>query len=266
METIFFIGIFVLIVIIIGMLSMFNFKIENRENYENNNFGKIEFLDESEVKELLKDDKDGYFASFTIYDWKVRDVKDVNEYLTKILKSNSINELKNNEKERLIKLINEADNKLKKIKYDWFDGNKAANIKWKIGYTKGKDYEDGLPHTRSDVVMLGENTLKQNDKSLIGTLIHEKVHLYQKEYPEDLEKYKQQYGFVRIRRRDVDDRIRANPDTDEYIYRNSNGKEMKTVYKEGANGLEDTKTYPEDNQSSEHPNETMAIKIEKELN
>jgi hypothetical protein len=40
---------------------------------------------------------------------------------------------------------------------------------------------------------------------------------------------------------------------------------MKSVYEERPNGLENVKTYPENEQSSEHPCERMAIEIEKEI-
>lgn len=260
METVFLIGIFILVILIIGILSLFSFQKKDIEHFLNNNNTKIQFLNKDEVNDLLKTDEDGYFNSFTIYDLKVRDVRDKEEYLNKVL--NSTRDISTNDKERLIKLTKEADEKIKQINYEWFNGIKCADIKWIFGQTKGKIYENGLPHTRVNIIMLGDDTLKQNDESLINTLIHEKVHLYQKRYPIDLEKYKEVNGFTRVRRRDVNDKIRANPDTDEYIYRDSKGKEMMTIYNDNATGLEDTKTQPENNQSSEHPNEAMAIKIE----
>ncbi len=250
--------IFVLIIYIIYIIFK-NKKIENFDSgYENQ---KIKFLSKDEIYDLFKEDKDNYFSSFTIHDWEVRNVYDKEQYLNKI--KDSIKELTKEQKERLIKLTKKVDEELKKIKLSWFNGLNASNINWKIGYTYGKNYEDGLPHTRNDVVILGENTLKQTDKNLITTLVHEKVHLYQKFYPDDVEKYKEEKGYRRLRRRDENDRIRANPDIDNYIYIDKNGKELKTVYNEKAKGLEDTTTYPNEHQSSEHPNEAMAIEIEK---
>ena len=60
----------------------------------------------------------------------------------------------------------------------------------------------------------------------------------------------------------MNDKIRANPDTDDYIYMNSKGEICKTVYNENPKDLEDTKTYPKNNQESEHPLENMAISLE----
>ncbi len=231
------------------------------ENFENS---KINYLTKEEIYNIFKEDKDNYFSSFSIYDWEVRNVFDKEQYLTKI--KESIQELNQEQKERLSNLLQKVDQKLKNIQLSWFNGNNASNINWKIGYTIGKNYEDGLPHTRNDIVILGENTLKQDDKNLIKTLVHEKVHLYQKMYPNDIEKYKEVKKYRRLRRVEENDRIRANPDTDNYIYVNDKGEELKTIYNENATGLEDTKTYPENKQSSEHPNEAMAIEVEKMIN
>ncbi len=252
--------IIIIILILIIYLIYFilkDIKIEKFENGKN----KTQFLTKDELYNIFKEDKDNYFSSFTIYDWEVRNIYDKEQYLNKI--KDSIKELNQEQKERLNKLTKKVDEKLKNIKLSWFNGLLASNINWIFGYTIGKNYEDGLPHTRNDIIILGENTLKQTDSKLITTLVHEKVHLYQKFYPDDVEKYKEEKGYRRLRRRDENDRIRANPDIDNYIYVNKDGKELKTVYNEKATGLEDTKTYPYDTQSSEHPNEAMAIEVEK---
>ncbi len=251
---------FVIILILWFIYLIYNHK-NKMENFENNKNSNIQFLTKDEVFNMLKEDKDNYFGSFTIYDWEVRNAYNKEQYLDKI--KESIHELNNEQKERLTKLTKIIDEKIKNVKLPYFNGEKASLIQWNFGYTLGKNYEDGLPHTRNDIIMLGQNTVKQDDKNLMKTLTHEKVHLYQKLYPDDNEKYKEFKGFRRLRRREVNDKIRANPDIDSYIYIDKNGNELKTVYNEKATGLEDTKTYPEDNQSSEHPNEAMAIEIEK---
>ncbi len=253
-----------LIITLFFIFFLFFFSFYTRQKYERFENQKIQFLTPEQTKNMIQQDEDGYFQSFSIYDFMARNIKDKHDYLQQILPS--IQDIPEKEKERLRKLTLQADSSLQKIHKPYFSGIRASKIPWKIGYTHGKSYEDGLPHTRGrDIIMISDIVLDKDDKDLIGTFIHEKVHLYQKMYPEEMDIYLQKNKMRRWRRREVEDRIRANPDTDEYIYKEMNGKEMKSVYGERPNGLEDVKTYPKDEQSSEHPYEKMAIEIEKEI-
>jgi hypothetical protein len=235
------------------------------EKFTNENTSSIvTFMNPHETQQMIRNDNDGYFQSFSIYDYMARGIQNRDDYETQIQKG--LVEWNEKDKERLQKLTKQVDVSLQKIQKPYFSGIRASHIPWKFGFTKGKFYEDGLPHTRGkDIIMVSDTVLDKDDKDLKGTLLHEKVHLYQKLYPEEMDIYLQNNKMRRWRRREVDDRIRANPDTDEYIYKEMNGKEMKSVYEERPNGLEDVKTYPENEQSSEHPYERMAIEIEKEI-
>ena len=141
---------------------------------------------------------------------------------------------------------------VKTIKLDWFNGQKASKISWKIAYIPGLKYEHGLPHTRNDVIIITKPT------HLFTTLVHEKVHLYQKKYPDDVELYLLQKGFERLRKREKKDCIRANPDIDQWIYKR--GKRIyKCVYKSKfPDSIEEVTSF-----MFEHPFETMAEDIEK---
>jgi len=59
--------------------------------------------------------------------------------------------------------------------------------------------------------------------------------------------------------------IRANPDIDEYIYKNKNNQLMMCVYKDSPNTLFDVTFYPENNPNNEHPFEYMAYTLESEI-
>ena len=102
------------------------------------------------------------------------------------------------------------------------------------------------------------NTLK----NLINTLIHEKVHIYQKKFPEKMNNYISFYNFKKIKKRDEYDNIRANPDLDNYIYQDSDNNTYKAQYNKNVLSVEDIVYYPKNNQMYEHPFEKMAIEIE----
>ena len=58
-----------------------------------------------------------------------------------------------------------------------------ANIKWVFSKTEsnGKlSYESGLPHTRKNIIFLSDKVLINDEDELIKVLIHEKIHIYQR--------------------------------------------------------------------------------------
>ncbi len=262
-ETIWVIVIILLFIMLIFFYSdsIKEYKYKVVEGFENGGDANIYYLTKDEVWDLIDKDYDNYFNTFTIYDLEARDIKSIDEY--KNIIKNNLGEISGEKRLRLSRMMEEADRRLNKIRLEYFDGKKCGDIPWRIGYIKNNKYEDGLPHTRNQVIFISDKVIGYNDETLIGTLIHEKVHIYQRLYPEDMERYKDKKGYKVWKRRDINDRIRANPDTDMYIYKNGKDEIMKTEYREGARGVEDVITYPKDEQSYEHPNETMAIEIER---
>jgi len=100
---------------------------------------------------------------------------------------------------------------------------------------------------------------------LAQTLAHEKVHIYQKIYKDDIQEYLNENNIKLIRKRAMNDLGRANPDLDDYIY-----KDDKIVYSANYNtehpkSIEDITYNPKYGQSSEHPFEKMAIEIENKI-
>jgi hypothetical protein len=238
-----------------------------KENFflKNANINNVSFMTKGETSQFLESNWDNYYDTFSIYDLEARKVRDLDTYISKIKESTS--DFSEEQKERLRKLAKKADLKISKINKPWLNGDILSKMSWRFGYTINGDYEGGLPHTRGDkdvdVIMLGDKLLNNDNDYLTGTLIHEKVHLYQRKFPQDVEKYKDEKRLRRWKRRDKNDMVRANPDIDEYIYKNEKNETLMSKYKdETPTGLEDVITTPEDGQKNEHPNEMMAIEIE----
>jgi hypothetical protein len=61
-----------------------------------------------------------------------------------------------------------ADIKLSKINIEGFDGNKCSKIKWKIGMISGNMYENGLPHTRDDVIIIPKSIMSIFNYNIIN--------------------------------------------------------------------------------------------------
>jgi hypothetical protein len=213
------------------------------------------YLSKDELEQILINDTDNYYKHFSDLDLAVRNVSNINEYIYKI--TNSVTDISSEEKNILDKAILIANNKLSKYKSIGFDGYKAANIVWVIGLIENNDYEGGFPHTRNNIIILPKHLIKRN--GLVNTLIHEKIHIYQKMYPNDIQNFLEYYNFKKYSFKT--DKIRANPDIDNYIYIKDD-ELYRCEYNDNPNGIMDVKFYPTNKDSFEHPFEFMAYKLE----
>jgi hypothetical protein len=257
---IFIVEVIILIVISIILLFISDNNISKKINIEK--FGNnIIFLNKTELFNILKENDDGYHEKFYKNDFYARKVNNIYEYINIMYTSSS--NFNGSQKNKLIKCCEDADVFLNNLNYDWLKGEKLVNIDWKLGCIQGKYYENGLPHTRSDIIILPDTKVdKYSDERLTKLLIHEKIHLYQKLYPDDVDIYIKENNYKRIKKREEEDNIRANPDLDEWIYVDSKNKINKASYNDNPSSIEDIKYYPINNQNYEHPYERMAIEIE----
>lgn len=209
----------------------------------------LTFLSTSQLLSLLQKDNDHYYDTFTKYDLRARGVTSIEEYK----KLKCCEKITKTITEKIQQYTKKIDEIFSTFSIPWFNGKRAAKIPWKIAYLPNTySYEGGLPHTRGkNVIVL------TSPKNLFSTLVHEKVHLYQKKYPKDVEKYLSEKGFEKLRKREEKDRIRANPDIDEWIYKKGNSV-YKYVYRSAY-----PKTIEDVNGLHEHPFEEMAEDIEK---
>lgn len=229
------------------------------ESMENNEY--IYFINSNDLYNILKNDEDNYYKTFYKLDFKTRNINNIEEYINYIKKS--VYDPNKEEKNKIKKCINNANSRLQKLNFNWFDGNKAKELPWKIGCIQGKLYENGLPHTRGNIIILSKKDIDEySEQKLTNTLIHEKVHIYQKLYKNDVEKYLNEYNFNIVKERDEYDNIRSNPDLNNIIYKDNNNNIYKATYENNPKSIEDIVYSPINNQSYEHPFEYMAIFIE----
>ena len=217
---------------------------------------KIAFLDKQQLCDFLLSDSDNYYKTFTKQDRLVRRIDDVSDYHRLI--EQSVGEFTTIQKESISKCVQIADGFFKRIEMPWFHGYRASQIPWKFGCVVGNKYEEGLPHTRLDTIILPSNTVNQPDNALVSLLIHEKVHVYQKCYPKDIDMYCHKYGLIIVGERSNNDNIRANPDADSNIYGNENGGTIFAMeYNTNPTSISDTR----EDGKEDHPNEKMAYEI-----
>jgi len=232
----------------------------NLECFKTDVSNNIEILTKNELQNILINNNDKYYNRFTELDLKVRNIKSIDEYKKKII--NVCYDYNSNDYNEILYAINKVDKVLKKYNIIGFDGDKASKIKWKIGIIDSNIYENGLPHTRDDVIIIPKNILYNH--KLKTVLLHEKIHVYQKIYPNDIQQYLINNNFTKSKIKT--NNVRANPDIDEYIYKNINGQEMMCIYNKNPSSILDVSYFPDNNIINEHPFEYMAYTIETKLN
>lgn len=224
----------------------------------------ILFLDKKELQHFLMKDSDNYHKSFSKKDLSMRKISSIKDYHFIIEKSSR--EFSVYEKNKIVNCVSNVDSVLKNVNEPWFDGMKACKTQWKFGCVSGKLYEGGLPHTRYDVIILPEYAITNySDDELSKLILHEKIHVYQKMYSVDINKYTQYHHFYKKMRRNEVDGARANPDLDEWIYNDSNNQSYMALYKEDSSNITDVTFYPHNSNFYEHPYEKMAYDMEKRL-
>ena len=230
------------IIWIVFLLFIFNKIYTNHENYSSH----VIFVNPDEAYNKIN--KNGYIDSFNKIDMKVRNCKNI-EDCKKIYKNNIIL-FTEEEKNKLYTLTEKANDKLKLFK-------NLYNIPWKFARVTN-NIDNGLPHTHNDTIYLADLYF---EKSSLDTIIHEKIHIYQKMYPEKRDILYKKYNYEKIERENNKNR-RANPDLNDFDYKH-NGKLIHSEYTENPSHLGDIKLVNSNKNSSinEHPDEYFAYTI-----
>lgn len=241
---------YILIVItIIIIVLIFN-------NYKNNN---IIFLENNETSEFLIKDIDNYVKNLNDIDLYARKVKTKEEYI-KIISNNTLN-FNENQKDKLIKCTAISDEFFLNYENYYINGSELVKIKWIFGLV-GNNYEEGMPHTRNDIIFISNNIINNEEEILIRILIHEKIHIYQRYY--NMDEIIKKMGYKFSRKKYNIPLIRSNPDLNDNIYKDHNNEELIALYNsDKPSSINDVKI---SNFSSEHPYEKMAYEISMEYN
>ncbi len=214
-------------------------------------FNQIRFLTKAQTQELIREDRDKYISSMSIVDLYARRVDTPEQYMEKA--SAQAMDFTKSEKDRITILVNN-------IKYVDLKRFGIDMKKWnEIPYIFAKcNYEDQYPHTRNDVIILNDRTINRSDDELLNTIVHEKVHVYQKMYPNDILLYLTRVGYKKVGEKSMYPLARSNPDIDNNIYMGPNGKIHVGEYNSSTpRDIWDINTTSE----GEHPLELMAYTI-----
>ena len=146
----------------------------------------------------------------------------------------------------------------------------VSKLPWKFACTmnfKQYEYEEGFPHTREDIIFLSSKIINnhiavyEEDENLTSTLIHEKIHIFQRKNPHIMNNFLKDQGYkecnIKIENK------RSNPDIDDKIYRSPASKECMYFNYRSSTPTKINDVF-QSNHSEEHPYEKMAYDIANE--
>lgn len=174
------------------------------------------FYTAEQTKTFLMYDNDMYTRAFTQWDLIARKSATEIDYRHKVM--NAVMDFTEDQKGRLRKAAKRADAFFEKyVKTCDFDLTGITTIPWVFALTRGKVYEDGCPHTRANVIFLS-TIIDETPKELYRLLVHEKLHLYQRLYPDNVLQYIAHKGYEQWTNRYAVPRARSNPDINPWVY------------------------------------------------
>lgn len=210
----------------------------------------VRFVSRKDLASFIMTDHDGYIKTLNKQDLRDRGCKTQSEYKSKYI--NNIIEFTLLQKERIKKYVYQASEFLRTVRSPYISNYHMMKIPWAFARTTML-LEHGYPHTRQGVIFLPENSLDRPDINIVGTLVHEQIHVYQKMYRNRFVHSLLHNGYKIIGRMS-DTTRRSNPDIDDRIYRHPSGRIM--MWKRDSKDWKDI--------LYEHPNELIAYEVEQQ--
>ena len=195
-----------------------------------------------------------YFAHLSKQDLIARNAKSNDEYKNIYIKS--LKTFTNEEKHSLSQNISIIDNKTKNFK-------NFHNTPWKL-VKICCDIENGFPHTIGKIIIIPENFFTYSQHIQYQTLIHEKVHVFQRLHPLFTNILIHKFWLYEIFgfNTSLPKTIRSNPDLNRLIYSRSGNVCYQTYNSTNPKSLSDSKLSDNCNtEEYEHPYEKMAYTI-----
>ncbi len=255
--------IFVIGIIVLTILAQF-FYLEEHFDYTNTT---ITYLNQTQALEFIDSDPDGYVGRFNKLDYLARKLSPGSPHAYTNLFDGAViipdqvshNQILNsiNQANKLIDLIDPTNN--------WIDKAKLKSLPWKFIIINTKAIDLGLPHTRWDTIVINKSIIN-NGSDFANTLLHEKLHVYQKLYPEDFDIYLKTNGFEPYAKYiHTDIPYRSNPDTDDWVYK-CKGKIYVSKYKnQNPHTISDVEYKPINTCDYEHPREKAVYDLLKTI-
>ncbi len=171
----------------------------------------MRFLTRSQAARFILADPDGYVRSLSTADLSARNQSDKDAY--KQMSASAMRSPSRMQMQRMRRLAHRAaralpyviSQRLPMVYVALFNG----------------PYENQLPHTRQNIIFMPAHGLVAPDERVITLFAHELVHIFQRYNRLLTLAILSENGFDAVRRVMPADNIRANPDTDDFLYTNA---------------------------------------------
>ena len=275
-----------LIITLVILTIYYIYSVYTSVSFENGKNDKhLNYMSYEETVRFLESDEDRYVAKLSPIDLYARKVSSKEEYIN-IIKGEATH-FNKGDKLILDKCTKKADELLRNININtissesnlnyskYLNYKDIANIKWVLAITRsdnGGKYEDGLSHTRKHVIFLSQDVLNYSEDEIIKLLIHEKIHIYQRQNEALFKTIIYNMGYVEISEspespeisKDKLRYVRSNPDVNNKIYKNKHtGELMICLYtSDKPKNINDIII---EKYSMEHPYEKIAYEISEHI-
>ena len=278
-----------LIITLVILTIYYIYSVYTSVSFENGKNDKhLNYMSYEETVRFLESDEDRYVANLSALDLYARKVSSKEEYIN-IIKGEATH-FNKGDKLILDKCTKKADELLRNININtigsasnieyskYLNYKDIANIKWVLAITRndnGEKYEDGLPHTRKNIIFLSQDVLNYSEDEIIKLLIHEKIHIYQRQNDALFKTIIYNMGYVEISEsptspasptvsQDKLKYVRSNPDVNNKIYKNVHtGELMICLY--SSDKPKRINDIIIQNYAMEHPYEKIAYEISEHI-
>lgn len=213
-----------------------HFKTESENESDIQNLT-LEFINRKYFDDIV--DNAQYFNRMNQVDLIARDIGNVNSY--KKLYKDGLKQFSDNEKEKLSSITEQINEILKKQNTK---SKLLYSIPWKIAKIDF-NIENGFPHTHGDIIIISNKFFELPQAVMVETLLHEKIHIYQRQYPLYTFKLISLWDFYVIDRLENYKESRNNPDINNFVYsKKGDDKPFVQIYNsKHPNGINDSAVY-----------------------
>jgi len=202
----------------------------------------INFVSKSYIEQIIDDSN--YFDRMNNINLLVRNVNSIPAYIK--LYKDSVKDFSENEKIILTELCNSVDKYIRKSK-------KILNIEWKFAKVSS-DIENGWPHTLGDVIILSPDFfIIKSPTQQLTTLLHEKIHVYQRLFPIETNKLFEKWNFKPALKFDNVQMARNNPDINDLVYAKDDKIFVQLYNSKTPNDIGDSQPYIYNEDDKDHP-------------